>query len=202
MHSLQPERGVGTHRVVELVGEELAAHVHPQEILLRGGQVPRGVRARGVEVGSQVGQHQVPRAVLRLEQVTVEEDGEVGHPRQPGDGSVARRLQDLRGHRGLGGPLSPGVCGRRPGLEEPGATGGGGDVALLLLFSVRQRWSVAAAYGSPGAPEDLWSTPASGQDRNGGAVGGPWELNPKASVFHVTLCLIPLHVHRWTGDTR
>lgn len=42
---------------------------------------------------------------------------------------------------------------------------------------------------------DLSPSPSvEGQDRNASEVGRPWELTPKAWVFHITLCLIPLHM--------
>lgn len=43
---------------------------------------------------------------------------------------------------------------------------------------------------------DLSPSPsADGHDRNGSELGRPWDRTPKAWVFHVTLCLIPLHMH-------
>lgn len=97
MCSLQPERGVGTHRVVELMGEELAADVDPEEVVLGSRQVPGCVRAGGVKVQAHVCRCRFHRAVLPLEQLAVEEHGEVGDAGQTRDGLVTGRLQDLYG---------------------------------------------------------------------------------------------------------
>lgn len=62
--SLQPKGGVGTHSVVELVSEELAADVDPQEVILGCRQVPGGVRTRGVQVGSHLTNLRVHRPIV------------------------------------------------------------------------------------------------------------------------------------------
>lgn len=93
MCSLQPERGVGTHCVVEFMCKELTADMNPKKILLSSRQVPSCIRACGMQVESHVSHCRVNWPVLPFKQFTVEEHCEVGDAWQARDGFIARCLQ-------------------------------------------------------------------------------------------------------------
>lgn len=95
--SVQPEGGVSAHCGVELLSEELTADVNPEEIFLGSRQVPSRVRAGGVQVESHLGRSWIDGSIFPLKEFTVEEHGEVGHPRQARNGVVTRCLQDFYG---------------------------------------------------------------------------------------------------------
>lgn len=92
---LQPERGVGTHCVVELMGEEFTADVDPQKVLLGRRQVPGCIRTGGMQVKSQLAHRRANRPIVPFKQVTVKEHSEVGHSCQAWDGGVTCCLQNL-----------------------------------------------------------------------------------------------------------
>lgn len=63
---------------------------------------------------------------------------------------------------------------------------------VFVLESVRGEWPV---FGDERAGVCSSSASVEGQDRKGSELGRPWVLTPRAWVFHVTLCLIPLYTH-------
>lgn len=95
MCSLQPERGVGTHRVVEFMGKELTADMNPKEVILSSRQVPSCIRACGMQVEPHLGHCRINWPVLPFKQFTVEEHSEVGDACQAWDGFITRCLQDF-----------------------------------------------------------------------------------------------------------
>lgn len=72
----------------------------------------------------------------------------------------------------------------------------------FCLETVRDDGGVLSA-GWDGVRLDLSLSPsAEGQERNGGVLGRPWELKPKAWVFHVTLFFIPLNINGQIKETK